>query len=797
MSFVRSFSIEKSLRRSWIPFRIRRSIPQTSRLARCHIHREAPSKQNTFILPLSTYFERNQELEKREKFPFGTEKNWSWFSWLKVVLPLALFVIGASLSKKHLVQTTQQNWILHGCYASSSVKVTPTTFSWTDVVQYRFQKILSQQMFGKLCAVLLAATPIVILGGISYKLATGQNLSDALFKAYTIMTDLPGADMVDEQHTVATIICNVIFFSGMFTVAVTLGIICDDISNTVAEVRNGNYQIVEKDHTVILNVNKRLGAVLRQIHAASDERGSFSCPIVILADMDHEELSQMVGQENEGLNLSITTRSGCSHDLMDLRRVAIGRAKCVIWLEPEEDDEISVAARRAAAIASIKTLGAGKTTPARIVVQTSEDSVQSKLCLTNVPLAYRSPPPNSSQHLQVVEMYEETNLDRLLAQCALQPELVGIISDVFQHNDGKEFYIIEKHKFAGEFYSKARRHFNTAVVCGVYRSDSSSPFGTGEVHLNPPEDYVLHTDDSLVVLCSSLWKASPLANELPKSDPWTEKTKRNHARCSAEHIVVLCFGKEGYADSGVIDALGMFAPKGTKVTVVASSHVDKQKTNGNCQLQYIHGSPSSFRTLESLKSHKVDSIVLAGLEDLPARVADAQFVSSLIQIQEVANVYWEDKTGFSVVGSVKDVKTEQVIKHLISEGRTLPVPIDAAVILPTELSSGILVQVAGYPKLDQVFKDLLDDAGSELYIRTAEEFGLVGRGPIKISAVSDVVRHHNETFLGILRDSETFDVAPDATTDHEFTESEKLVVLAESFNPRKMKNSQLKKPARR
>lgn len=75
--------------------------------------------------------------------------------------------------------------------------------------------------------------------------------------------------MVAEEHPVATFICNVIFFSGMFTVAVTLGIICDDISNTVAEVRTGNYQIVEKNHTVILNVNERLGAVLRQVRIST------------------------------------------------------------------------------------------------------------------------------------------------------------------------------------------------------------------------------------------------------------------------------------------------------------------------------------------------------------------------------------------------------------------------------------------------------------------------------------------------------------------------------------------------
>lgn len=54
--------------------------------------------------------------------------------------------------------------------------------------------------------------------------------------------------------------------------------------------------------------------------------------------MDNEELTNIVQHENEELNLHIITRSGISHDLQDLRRVAVGRAKCVIWLEPDEDE---------------------------------------------------------------------------------------------------------------------------------------------------------------------------------------------------------------------------------------------------------------------------------------------------------------------------------------------------------------------------------------------------------------------------------------------------------------------------
>jgi len=71
---------------------------------------------------------------------------------------------------------------------------------------------------------------------------------------------------------------------------------------------------------------------------AARERGSFSCPIVVMDDKDKEELDSIVVNAAEGLNLSIMTRKGCTHDLVSLRKVAAGYAKQVIWLEPEGDE---------------------------------------------------------------------------------------------------------------------------------------------------------------------------------------------------------------------------------------------------------------------------------------------------------------------------------------------------------------------------------------------------------------------------------------------------------------------------
>ena len=205
----------------------------------------------------------------------------------------------------------------------------------------------------------------------------------------------------------------------------------------------------------------------------------------------------------------------------------------------------------------------------RVIVQTSQDSAKSKKQLTDVSVAFRYPPLKETNKLRVVEVYEEENLDRFLAQCALQPHLSGILSDIFQQNEGKEFYITAKTDFGGQTYGSARRHFYKAVVCGIYSPGPKTGRLHGSVRLNPPDDTVLRNDDELVVLCSDLWHAEPESTPLPSPSPWTENVERHHSACCPENVVVLCFGEEDFADSGLVDAIGRFASTSTRVTVVA------------------------------------------------------------------------------------------------------------------------------------------------------------------------------------------------------------------------------------
>jgi len=74
---------------------------------------------------------------------------------------------------------------------------------------------------------------------------------------------------VRDDNTLALFISNLVFFVGTLTVAVTLGIVCGDVSNIVQTVRNGNNQIVEQNHVVVLNINNKLRSVFRQVFRTS------------------------------------------------------------------------------------------------------------------------------------------------------------------------------------------------------------------------------------------------------------------------------------------------------------------------------------------------------------------------------------------------------------------------------------------------------------------------------------------------------------------------------------------------
>lgn len=74
-----------------------------------------------------------------------------------------------------------------------------------------------------------------------------------------------GADVTSEENKYAGLVMHLVFVAGLFTFAVLLGIVTDDIGSAVEHVRKGNYPVIERNHTVVLGWNRQTIPLLRQV----------------------------------------------------------------------------------------------------------------------------------------------------------------------------------------------------------------------------------------------------------------------------------------------------------------------------------------------------------------------------------------------------------------------------------------------------------------------------------------------------------------------------------------------------
>ena len=108
--------------------------------------------------------------------------------------------------------------------------------------------------------------PIVFIGGLAYKLVDAMDgtasdgdgdgeaggWTDKLRSAYYNLFDIP-APAPPSASWRSFAVTQAIVVTGIFVVAVIIGIISDEIATKVEEVKTGNNRVIETDHTVVVN----------------------------------------------------------------------------------------------------------------------------------------------------------------------------------------------------------------------------------------------------------------------------------------------------------------------------------------------------------------------------------------------------------------------------------------------------------------------------------------------------------------------------------------------------------------
>ncbi|KIY93258.1 hypothetical protein MNEG_14704 [Monoraphidium neglectum] len=325
--------------------------------------------------------------------------------------------------------------------------------------------------------------PIISAAAVAYQRASGMSYSESLYKAsaarrgagtlrtcYALVWRVPGIGLAKEPTFESYVVANVVFLVGVFTFAVMLGIVSDEIKQGFRNARNGNYPVRTSGHVLLLNWNSQSPAILRQIAAAQSAtgRGSGSVlnaflhgnwtgrqQVVILADKPKADMDAAVFEtlRDRGAKLEVHTRQGNPFKLTDLRKVAANRARSILLLHPETSQG-SAEAIKASAAMCLTALDVAQDQQ-RVVMQLPFEAAAQDTYLSSLVNTARV----VGRDFQVAALPERKTMHRLVAQTAAQPGLFTCWLDILTLHGASPQFVCKPvpPQLAGKPFDEVRR----------------------------------------------------------------------------------------------------------------------------------------------------------------------------------------------------------------------------------------------------------------------------------------------------------------------------------------------------
>ena len=570
--------------------------------------------------------------------------------------------------------------------------------------------------------------------------APGDDPSDLLWNA--LMRTLDPGTMGGDEGWLFRVLMLLVTIGGLIIVASLIGIVSGAFDAKIEDLRQGRSRVIESGHVLILGWSPKVFTVIAELVLANEsERRSV---IVVLAPEDKVEMEQRIRDEVGGTGRTrVICRSGDPMSLVDLELGSPHRARSIVILAPEGDDDADATVIRTA------------------------------LAVTNNPNRRREP-----YHL-VGELRDATNLEaarlvgreeahwvlaseliaRVTVQTCRQSGLSVVYTDLLDFG-GDEIYFTRRPRLAGRTYAEVQAAFPDAAVLGYATRDA--------VVLNPTADSRYEATDEIVVIAED---DSTIALGEPGIADDTVIARRDAEALVPERTIVLGV-TAGLA--GMLVELNEYVAPGSSVLIVSTHPTPELPTLSNLEVAFQFGDPASRVLLDSLSLGDADHIVVnAEREQLAPERADARTLITLLHLRDIADRL---EVHLNVVTEMLDDRNRELAEVTNADDY----------IVSEKLVSLMMSQLAENPRLAEVFDEVFSSRGSEVYLRPASQYIAEGESA-NFYTVLAAARRHGETAIGYRIESEARDprraygvyLNPHKADRITFAPGDRVIVLAE------------------
>jgi voltage-gated potassium channel Kch len=537
---------------------------------------------------------------------------------------------------------------------------------------------------------------------------------------------------------------------GIFIVSTLIGVLSSGIESKLDELRKGRSFVVEKNHTLMLGWSSKIIPIISELIIANENQKNPR--IVILADMDKVAMEDEIKAKIPKLgNTKIICRSGSPLDLTDLEIVNPHDARSIIVISPDNDSsDIHV----------IKTILAITNNPNR-----KQDKYHIVAEIKNADNMEAASLVGADE---AILLQSEDIISRITVQTCRQSGLSVVFTELLDF-DGDEIYFQDEPALNGKTLKESLFAYEDSAVIGIR-------FKNGEIKVNPPMDTKISAGDRVIAISKDddTIVVSNKSEYGIKEDAIVTGYQEN---MEIEKTIVLGWNKKGI---NIIRELENYVPAGSKLRIVGDCpDFEEQmeivsKSLNNQQLEVTPGNTTERKLLESLQLETYDHIIVLCYSDhYDMQECDAKTLITLIHLRDLS-----EKTGqdYNIVSEMQDISNKELAEVTKADD----------FIVSDKLISLMLSQLSENKELHEVFKDLLDADGSEIYLKPALDYVKPGI-PVNFYTILESAARKNEIAIGYRIFKHSFDpdkaygvvVNPKKPESITFEESDKIIVLSE------------------
>ncbi len=633
----------------------------------------------------------------------------------------------------------------------------------TQRLRYAFDNSMSKGAIALMGYLALASLALIVVAGlvvIIFRIAPAGSEQPGFFEAMwlSLMRTLDSGTMGGDEGTGFRATMLFVTLGGIFIVSSLIGVINSGIEAKLEELRKGRSFVVEKDHTLILGWSPKIFTILSELVQANENRQKPR--VVILADKDKVEMEDEIAEKVPDTGKTrIVCRTGSPLDLTDLEIVNPHEARSIIILASEGHDPDPEIIKSILAITNNPNRRAE---PYHIVAELAE--------LRNVEVA-RMVGKDEAQLIVTSDL-----ISRIIVQTSRQSGLSVVYTELLDFG-GDEIYFQEEAALVGRTFGEALLAYEDTALMGL-------GFRDGRVQLLPPLDTRIGPGDRVIAISED----DDTVRLSGRTGDWTDLEKKLEIDVTAiqtapvsekrpERTLLLGWNERG---STIINELDKYVAAGSELTLVASiDGLDERVARecGELQSQKLNirvADTTVRRVLDGLHVHDFDQVIILCYSDtLDVQEADAKTLITLLHLRDMAEKGGHD---FRIVTEMLDTRNRELAEVTQADD----------FIVSNKLTSLMLAQVSENKELTEVFADLFDPEGAEVYLKPAKNYVALGR-PVNFYTVVEAARRRGEIAIGYRLEalgkdaSQAYGVVvnPKKSAKVTFAENDRIVVVAE------------------